>query len=281
MFGYVKPVSPELLVREYEFYRAVYCGICRSMRRHTGIGSTVTLSYDSVFLALVRMLYLPDSEIGVESHRCIAHPLKKRAMLKENSAIEYTARAFAILTYYKMADDLHDERGLKRLCVGAVRPIASGARRRAGLHTLSDTVKRKLAEISGLEDARCASIDKPAALFGELLGEIFASGLSEEDRLVPYEVGYHLGKFIYCADAAEDYESDARTGKYNPYVLLYGAGELTPDNKASIKCGLLLECRKIEAAVNLLPFGSRATIENIIQNIIYLGLVKRIEFLDK
>ena len=56
MFGYVKPVPAELLVKEYEFYRATYCGICRSMKKHTGSLSKVTLSYDSVFLALVRML---------------------------------------------------------------------------------------------------------------------------------------------------------------------------------------------------------------------------------
>ena len=42
-----------------------------------------------------------------------------------------------------------------------------------------------------------------------------------------------------------------------------------------------MECQKIESAVNLMPFGNRATIENIIKNIIYLGLPKRIEFLDE
>ena len=72
---------------------------------------------------------------------------------------------------------------------------------------------------------------------------------------------------------------DRASGSYNPYVEMYG-GELTDDNRATIKCALLLECKKIEAAVNLLPFGNRATIENIINNVIYLGLVKRIEFLD-
>ena len=36
----------------------------------------------------------------------------------------------------------------------------------------------------------------------------------------------------------------------------------------------------MERAVDLMPFGSRVTIENIIRNIIYLGLPKRIEFLD-
>jgi hypothetical protein len=97
---------------------------------------------------------------------------------------------------------------------------------------------------------------------------------------VPYQVGYHLGKFIYAADAAEDYNDDLKSGSYNPFVLLYGGQPLTEENKQTIKCALLLECKQIEAAVNLLPFGTRATIENIINNVIYLGLVKRIEFLD-
>jgi len=36
----------------------------------------------------------------------------------------------------------------------------------------------------------------------------------------------------------------------------------------------------MEAAVNLMPFKNRYTIENIVKNIIYLGLIKRIDFLD-
>ena len=96
-----------------------------------------------------------------------------------------------------------------------------------------------------------------------------------------HTLGYHLGRFIYAADAAEDYGEDAREGKYNPYVKAYGGKPLTSENLASIKCALVLECKKIEGAVNLLPFGERRVIENIIKNIIYLGLIKRIEFLDK
>ena len=280
MFGYVKPVVGEMLVREHEFYKATYCGICRAMKKHTGVLSNVTLSYDSVFLALVRMLYIPDGDFAAEQRRCIAHPAKKRPMLKENSAIEYTARAFAVLTYYKLKDDLSDESGLKRLGVTAVRPIVATANGKASLDLLAEIVGDRLDKITALEKAKCESVDAPAALFGELLGEIFAYGLPEKDRLVPYEVGYHLGRFIYAADAAEDYEKDRKSGSYNPYVLLYGGKNLTEENRQSIKCGLLLECKKIEAAVNLLPFGNRATIENIINNIIYLGLVKRIDFLD-
>ena len=281
MFGYVKPVVKEMLVKEHEFYRATYCGICRAMKKHTGALSGVTLSYDSVFLALLRMLYIEDKDFSVSERRCIAHPMKKRPMLDENSAVEYTARAFAVLTYYKLRDDSNDESGLKKLAFTIARPIAAGASERADLEYLSGVCEDRLGKIDELERAKCASVDEPAGLFGELLGEIFAYGLDESERLVPYQVGYHLGRFIYAADAAEDYPEDLKRGRYNPYVLLYGGAPLTFENKQNIKCALLLECKKLEGAVNLLPFGSRATIENIINNVIYLGLVKRIDFLDK
>ncbi len=280
MFGYVKPYIPELLVKDHEFYRATYCGICRAMKRHTGALSNVTLSYDSVLLALVRMLYIPDSEISAEKKRCIAHPLKKRCMLTENSATEYTARAFAILTYHKALDDIKDERGFKRVAVGTVKPIISSGAKRADISYISDICAKKLSEIDKLEGEKTASVDAPAALFGELLGEIFAYGLPERDAIAPREFGYRLGRFIYAIDAAEDYDEDRKSGKYNPYVLIYGGGELTAENKSTIRCALLLECRAMEKAVDLMPFGTRYTIENIIKNIIYLGLIKRMSFLD-
>ncbi len=280
MFGYVKPKKSELLVKEYEFYRATYCGICRAMKRHTGNLSRVTLSYDSVFLALVRMLYIPAHTISAQRRRCIAHPLSSRPMLEENEALSYVARAFAILTYYKMQDDISDERPAKRIAISALSPIVNHAKCRAGEDELATFVGEKLKQITELERASHPGVDGPATLFGELLGEIFAHGIDEKDKTVPYYVGYHLGRFIYAADAAEDYERDLKSGSYNPYVLSYGGAVLTRENRDTIKCALLLECKKLESAVNLLPFGDLATVENIISNIIYLGLPERIKFLD-
>ena len=280
MFGYVKPVADELLVREYEFYKCTYCGICRSLKKHTGLFSNVNLTYDSVFLALVRMVYISDCEFCSKKSRCIAHPIKKHNMLCDNSATEYTARAFSLLTYHKLRDDVADERFMRRTAVRMILPIFAHARRKAKLPELDKIISEKLSAIGKLERDRCASVDEPAALFGELLGEVFAYGLSEGDRLVTYECGYHLGKFIYSADAAEDYERDRKSGSYNPYVIAYGGEELTAGNKETIKCALVLECKRIEAAVNLMPFGKRRTLEEIIRNIIYLGLIKRIAFLD-
>ena len=280
MFGYVKPVKAELLVREYEFYRATYCGICRAMKHNTGFLSNAALTYDSVFLALVRLLYLEDSAFSSKMRRCVAHPLKRKCMLEENEALVYVAKAFAVLGYHKVRDDLNDEHGMKKLAVTLSKPVLSGANKKANEPELSEIVEKKLDEISELERSGCPSADKPASLFGELLGAVFSHGLREEKKLVPERVGYHLGRFIYCADAAEDYEKDKKSGSYNPYVISYEGKELTRENKATIKCALLLECKNLEGAVNLLPFGNRFTIEQIIKNIIYLGLPERIKFLD-
>ncbi len=281
MFGYVKPDIKELLVKEHEFYKSTYCGICRSMKKHTGGLSIATITYDSVFLALIRMAYIPDSELSSSMRRCIAHPLKKKCMLNDNSAIEYTARAFAILSYYKMKDDLSDEGLAKRMLVSATRPVLASAKKRASLLPLAETVKEKLDKIAEVERERRPSIDEPAELFGELLGEIFAYGLEGSDRIVTYECGYHLGKFILLADAIDDYGSDLKSGKYNPYVIAYSGAQLTRENKQNVKTALLIECKKLENAINLIPFGNKITIENIVRNIIYLGLTKRIEFLDR
>lgn len=280
IFGYVRPVVTELLVKDYEFYKATYCGVCRAMKKHTGALSGITLSYDSVLLALVRMLYLPDSEIGARKRRCVAHPIKSRPMLDINAATEYTARVFAILTYYKIKDDLGDEALGKRLLLLPVRPIVRRGHRLSRLPDVSQIIKDRLDRISELEREKTASVDMGASLFGELLGEVFAYSLSPRERIVAYEFGYYLGRFIYSADAAEDYEEDRLSGKYNPYVLLYEGKSLTRENKESIRCALVFECTRIEASLNLMEFGNRKTIENIVKNIIYRGLIKRIDFLD-
>lgn len=281
MFGYVKPVVKELLVKEHEFYRSTYCGICRSMQKHTGYFSSATITYDSVFLALIRMAYMDDSLLGASSHRCPIHPLRPRPMLDDNPALEYTADAFAVLSYYKLMDDLDDEPLFKRIGVSLMRPVLSSAKRQARQYRLEEIAKAKLAAIALHERSRTPGVDEPAHLFGELLGEVFAGELEGEDRLVTYQCGYHLGKFIYVADAIEDYERDRKLGRYNPFVISYEGRDLTDENKATVKCALLLECRELEAAVNLIPFGKKITVENIVRNIIYLGLTERISFLDK
>ena len=103
MFGYVKVNNSELKVKEYEFYRGTYCGLCRSMGKCTGQCSRMTLNYDFVFLALVRMA-LDTPKIHFEQKRCLAHPFKKRNSMERNEALDYCSATSAILNYQKIKD---------------------------------------------------------------------------------------------------------------------------------------------------------------------------------
>lgn len=69
MFGYIRPVESELLVKEYEFYRAVYCSLCKTGGRRVSRFSRFFLNYDFVFLALVR-LALTREQVGTEKAFC-------------------------------------------------------------------------------------------------------------------------------------------------------------------------------------------------------------------
>ena len=56
MFGYVTPLEGELKVKELQFYKSTYCGLCKAMGKRVCSESRMTLSYDVVFLVLVRFL---------------------------------------------------------------------------------------------------------------------------------------------------------------------------------------------------------------------------------
>ena len=77
MFGYVKPMIPELKVKENELYKGTYCGLCRTMGKSTGCLSKLTLNYDFAYLALVRVV-LEKRKATVKMRRCPVHPFKKK-----------------------------------------------------------------------------------------------------------------------------------------------------------------------------------------------------------
>ncbi len=200
-------------------------------------------------------------------------------MLCESEPLSYTARAFAVLTLGKLRDDAKDEKFFRSFLRRLALPVFRRAEKRANLPELSAYVREKLDGIDVLEKKKVASVDEPAMLFGELLGYVFAYGLSGSDKTVAASLGNSLGRFIYAADAAEDYEKDRKSGSYNPYVLLYEGKELTAENRETIYDALILTCKEMEKAVDLMPFDDRETLGRLIRNVIYRGLVKRVSFL--
>lgn len=275
MFGYVKPRHADLRVREYDFYRAAYCGVCRRMKKLTGAISTCSLSYDFVFLALCR-LPLTDGRVSCKKCKCVAHPCKGKNALGDNAALDDTAKLAAVLSYEKIADDARDERGGKRLLAKCALPFFRRALRRAGLPELSAKVRELLTGLSLLEKEKAPSIDAPADVFGKVLGAVFSEGIAQELAGVYYDVGYHLGRFIYAIDALEDEKDDRRQKRYNPFVLLYPEG-MTEEDVTIAKTGLYLTLDLLGKAIEKIPFQNADAVKEIVYNTVYLGLPDRLE----
>ncbi len=273
MFGYVKTHRPELRVREDEYYKAVYCGLCKAEGKCTGQCSRFTLSYDITFLALVRIV-ASGTDVEFGRGNCIAHPFKKRAYAKRNPELDFCAYASALLVYGKCRDDINDERGGKKFKARAASPFASHMRKKTlkKYAELDRRITEGLIKLSEVEQKKLPSVDIPADCFGEILAEICSYGYEGDTKKLTYDIGRHIGRWVYIADAIDDCEEDLAKGRFNPFVCLYGGRAPTSEERLGVSDSLRLELSRAELAFDLLDYDKHPDIRGIIENIIYAGM---------
>ena len=282
MYGYIRIHAPELKIREQEYYRAVYCGLCRTMGKCTGQCSRMTLSYDFTYFALVRMA-LTGKYPAIKPRRCPVHPLRKRPMAEPTDDLALCAYMSAILAYHKIRDDLRDERGMKRTAATAAAPFVDSLHRRAlkrGYAEADRAVATAMKKLCELEAARPPSVDEPAELFGELMAVLLAYGLDGNQAVLAKKIGRHVGRWVYIVDAADDYAEDVKRGRYNPLVCLYGDPDmksLTPQKREELKIALLCELSELECAFDLMDLSDHPDLNGVLRNILYLGMPKEAE----
>ena len=270
MFGYIRIAKPELKVKEYEMYKAIYCSLCKNLGHSYGFLSRLTLSYDFTFLALLNMS-LSDECAGVERKRCAFNPLKKCNYCKGTDFLEMPSAAAMIMLYYKIADNIADEKGFKKLGYMILRPFFGSARKKAARRfpMLESIVSEYINTQALLEKDDCRDMDKAADPTAKALGEIFT--LCSDDgvqKRVLYRLGYCMGRYIYLLDAACDLKDDIKKGSYN--VLKNGSeGDTSKYIKNRVEPQLYFCINEACKAFELLDIKKFKT---ILGNIIYLGL---------
>lgn len=284
MFGYVKPFVPELKVAQHEIYNALYCGLCRAMGKVTGQASRLTLSYDLVFLAAVRMI-IEDEKLSMERFTCLAHPFRKKAVVLPNDSLEFTAAMSAVLAYAKNKDDLADEKGMKKFCASVLAPFLGCFSSRGGKNLPDGTAEKisgLLERLTELENASCPSADETAEAFGAVLGEAFRVGLDGDRASLAYRIGKSTGRFVYLCDACDDMVDDIRKHRYNPLAAGWGelavdreSGEMSPLVKNSVLTALPIDLEILGEAVEEL--NPAHVLTPIVKNIVYLGMVHAME----
>lgn len=275
MFGYVRINKMDLTFREYEHYKAYYCGLCKYLKRNHTELSRMTINYDITFLiVLLSSIYQPSAQVFHE--KCIVDPVKKKKHII-NEITEYAASMNILLAYYKLEDDVNDEGDIKsRLVRRAYRKSFKTAYDK--YPKKADFIKACLGELRSLEEDQSTSIDQTSNCFARLLEEIFDYKDDEyRDRL--RKVGFNIGKYIYIMDAYEDLDQDLEKGRYNPFSSY-------KDDREGLKVkvdkliGMTL-ARLEEAILNLDIKVNKSIIDNIIYSGVYLRYKGLINGADK
>ena len=281
MFGYIRPLAAELRVKEYAYYRAVYCGVCKSMEKQISPLLSMTLRYDYVLLVMVRMLL--NGTVGeLRPMRCLANPMHKKTMLSNCTELRDTAHAAALLTHYGVLDNIADEHGFKRLAYRALSIPSSMMRKKAlkqdpSLQPLDTVIHAQLSALSALEKACATSPDAAAEPFGILLGAIFSHGLDQTAARIANTIGLAVGRCIYLLDAADDAIKDETSGAYNPFVLQakeadMSVSEYLRTHRDRIENAILLSCRSAYHALLLADSAESHPAWPCIANLLELGI---------
>lgn len=223
MFGYIKPCKPEMKVREFDTFKAIYCGLCKQLSRVFGPFASLTLSYDFTFMATVS-LAMKETCGGFKKCVCAANPLKKRACAVPCDDLTYCASAAMLMLYYKLKDDITDERLFKKLRSVLLFPFAALARRKARkLYPDADRILNEMMQKqAALEKDGCTSVDRAADPTAAALSRLCA--VFSEDKTqqaVLFRFGYLVGRYVYFADAFDDLEKDEKQKSYNPFLAAY------------------------------------------------------------
>lgn len=268
MFGYINPEVPHLFIKDEKLYKALYCGMCKSIGEGCGGAAKTALTYDVAFLSAL-LHNIAACDVKIEKRRCALHPFKRRYMAKSDEISVLIGCINTVSAYYKLLDDKAD--GDKKGIFAFL--YKRGYKRALKRHPdVARIIKEKTDAQKSLEDGGCAIIDAACEPTAEMLAELSdyaLKGYATEDT---HALCYDIGKWIYLADALDDYDKDVKRKRYNVLYNAFGA-----ENKAdAVKaCG-----EEIDIIFNSLFADMRARLAKIkfyfnhdlTDNIILLGI---------
>ena len=269
MFGYVNVYKDELKIKDYNIYKAYYCGLCKTLGKRHNQTSRLLLNYDFAFLAL-----LCDSlkeEKSIFSREGCVKRIGKRLTVKHSHKLDFVADMNLYFTYLKLKDDISDNKSVKAFF--AVLPfLLKASKIKKCYPELCEKSEIHLKRLSFLEKDKCEIIDKVAHEFASILEAMFV----EADPKLK-EIGYVLGRFIYIVDACDDMISDYKKGTYNPLCMQYEFdGTCTKQMKEELQTLLYNSLSDLADAYGKLKILKNKT---LLDNIIYRGIRAKCDYI--
>lgn len=269
MFGYVRPAAQRLTEEQQQRYEGAYCGLCHTLGRRYGLAGRMILNYDLTFLAML----LSEGTAERCTKCCLIHPVKGRPCACGGSAFELAADMSIILTWWQIQDGIADHGFFGGLKYRAASLLLRRAYRKARAlrPAFDESTRRHLEKLSELEKENCPSLDAAADTFARLLADAAHEVAQPVKRRVLEQMLYHLGRWVYLVDAADDLKNDVKTGSYNPLPLRYAlpGDTLTDTARQALAQTLDGSIRAMAAAFELWDFGDYGP---VIESTVYEGL---------
>lgn len=288
MFGYVTPLKSELKVREFEYFRSYYCGLCQEIKREYGNIPRFCLNYDLTFIGfLLEGLY--SEPLKLKYVKCLKHPASKLIITDKTNALNYSCNLSILFINYKLKDNIVDDKSIKSSLFKLL--LSPSVKKNLLLiNDIASHIDTNINTLSNLENNKnFSTLDEICEPFSDTMGiilkafpyEIEDDSLELRENL--YWLGYYIGKWIYLIDALDDLKNDIIDNKFNPYNVIYNNNldykNLLKNNITDIDFYISNCISSCSDYMNKIPFKKHF---DIIKNTIGLGLLsKYYEILNK
>lgn len=217
MFGYIAPDAPYLFKKDETLYKALYCGLCKSIGAGCGQTARSALSYDMAFTSAL-IHNIRGEDVKIERAHCYLHWFRKRPIAAVDDTTVALGCVNTALAYFKLCDDKAD--GDKR---GILRHLyKKGFKKALKKHpVVAGIIEKRTGEQADLERAGCSVIDMAAEPTALMMQEISEYLLGDYSTPHTKKLFYALGKWVYLADALDDYDKDVKKKRYNVLYNVY------------------------------------------------------------
>jgi hypothetical protein len=222
MFGFLNPRTCNLA------YRSLYARCCQHQRHNYGLLSLPTLSYEAVFLYA---LGLDTGELGD------FQPLPRRCCLLRKDDVydapvdgalgNFVSSVGVLLADVKLQDDIRDSQSSPLRLARTVRHRLLASRSHQAirhLSTLDEDFESRIVECLddqvAMENAGSDNLDtfaRPTGRAFRYLFSVFANLFHGDGYAEAFpHIGELVGQSMIAWDCAQDWESDAKRGQFNP-----------------------------------------------------------------
>ena len=226
MFGYLLPLNSELKVKDYQYFKAYYCGLCNEIKKQYGNIPRFCLSYDLTFIGFL-LEGLSSTPLFSKSIKCIKHPFETTIIANSTNSLTYMSHLSILIFDLKLRDNIEDDNSKKSLFFHYIlKP--SNSKSINELKEISVKISDNLSKLSLLEKSKnFSSLDEISEPFSDLMGIMikdYPYQFDDDSKIIRenlYRLGYFIGKWIYLMDALDDLNDDISNNKFNPLNYLY------------------------------------------------------------